>query len=215
MKVSLVPMDKFLQENGSSFPYNRLKSTRRRFIVKYLILQSVAGNNSMPHYYVVPSSSFNADTVQSLLFTKQALPCVEEWNSMVETMVMWGRSVSESWYQSVISFVAYHLRVGFTERVENVYHDCIQFRLTEMVFKAGLHVNTELAIFGRAIDHYHHMYHHQTRSFKWLAMKSFQFVGCLIQESLMDAAAQEPGASIDDENHSDIIPVSPVSSSSF
>ena len=205
MKVNKSEFSAFLQANSTRYPYDEIKTTRRRFIVKYLFVKAVRTTEFTPQgeSHIVPSSAFKPETMMHLIISKQAFPCPPVLEELVYRMENWGRGVSVSWYRQVMKLLSFNIEFGFPDSLENLYYECIEKRLDELIWRSGLSTHLQLVIHGKAIMHYHHMYRSETGEFYWLAIKSMQFVGALIQEALMTPFFE-----------STPVPVSPVSSTS-
>ena len=171
--------------------------TRRRFRMKYLLLQSTNTTEYVPsgRYYPIPSSTLHPDAVQELIITRQALPCTPDMDDIIYRMERWGRVVSIEWYRQVMSWLAFNMELGFAVDKENLLFECIEIRLRQLLSRAGLCLLAEFDIHRAATDHFHYIYKQQgTTDFFWLSLEMIRFVAARIEDHLLRPTTPPPVA---------------------
>ena len=175
-------MKRFLLENGSRHPYNDILITRNRMHVQWLMLfTSPRPPNGLidRHPIVVPTTTFDADTVQHLLLTKQALPVPNVVSKVIDCMEDWGKEYDLEWYNEVVNLIAYLLSNQTVLTQEELFYDLLEFKINALIYEyIGLNEHvTATRIFDLWKDKFHYDFcYNGVRDFKQAAVASFATV---------------------------------------
>jgi hypothetical protein len=192
---------KFLQANGSKFPYSDVRKTRQKFHVKWLMLYSnsreAAGCES--HCFIVPSKAFKDSTVQRMILTKEALPLPPIMCHIARYMECWGRGVSTIWHHRVLDTLCFFMQEGMALSDEAVLHDCVEFRIRHMVVSRIDNFQGNLQLVHNILNQWNAyfsvLYKHHTQDFFQLARLSFQYVDGKITMANSNSNSNDTGTS--------------------
>ena len=138
MFVSKDTFEFFCNTWGAEYPYCELKKTRNRYYIKWVIL--CGSKSSIPRQRTpleaVLSSSFDKDTLQHLLLSKQAMPLTPSMSDIMDWMSSWGRSKSNTWYEDVVELFMFYCQEKIPVSDKRLVEDVISLKVKEQCHRA-------------------------------------------------------------------------------
>jgi len=216
MRLSTEEIKQFVANNATVYPHHEIKCTRTGFCCKWIVLQARGRNSDVlrtgeGHLHSLPTACLDAETLQSLVVSKAAVPLSNESADVEDCMSIWGRNISERWHQLVLNLLC-----SPTKRTrKEMCRLCIQIRVNDLI-RDRLSLQPVLAhlvllqwglMFGDVHDCV-------TKEFFELCMRSFHFVVIKTNEALSPAGLAPLDAVSSDEDDSSVHCIPVVSSSS-
>lgn len=193
---------------GNVYPYNEIASTRTCFRTKWILVRAGGGETgilfSRSNLFPILSSCLDNNIATELIVNKKALPLPHDYIRIMDVMEHWGRTISPSWYRSVLSLFHYLLSIGSKVSHKLLTYECVQHRVIEML-DSSTNVNRP-RILERWNVFFAETYLYYSRDYFACCVQSFMFVRNVVAEQ------QQEQDSVEDS--SSIVPVTPVSSQS-
>jgi hypothetical protein len=102
--TTTVAFNKYLMDNSTIFPYNKLRATRNSFYCKWILLQGE--DRGSTEFFPVLATSIPNELLLKLISSESAKPLTPELSGIMDTMYWWGKNKSLVWYEDVIDIVA-------------------------------------------------------------------------------------------------------------
>lgn len=95
--------NQFLIDNGHSYPYGRLQSTRSSFFCKWVMMKGhVTG---VTEYFPLLANSFSNGVLLEMIITGRAKPFPPELSEIMDHMHWWGKNHDLEWYNQVVEMM--------------------------------------------------------------------------------------------------------------
>ena len=136
-------LKKFLQQNGSVYPYRDVTKTRNSVFVSWLLMKrqrytgpigTVLGiKMEETEWVALPSNALSTATVTHLVIAEEALPVPADVAAVLEIMEAWGKALDIQWYNRVVDYLGYLVSNGFELNRESIFHHAIEFKVDLML----------------------------------------------------------------------------------
>lgn len=210
-------LDMFLLQHGGNYPYNDRLVTRNRIYSKWLLVETASfgcitcidNANGSRRNVAIPSTTFNDQTVQHLILTKQALPAPNVVSEVLDYMASWGHEYDSEWHAEVVHWISYLLNNSIQCTQEELFFDLIEFKVKSLIYEyIGINEHlTATQIYDLWEQQFRSNYYYSgVRDFKVAATQSFTTVMIQVQAYLTVQSTLYNNA------HSVPTPVSPESS---
>ena len=143
MRVDTERFKRFYNSVKDQFPYNDVRVSRNRFDVKWVLMTCKTDPGILFHHgklYPLLCSTVEADIVQHLIISKQALPLPHDFCLLMDCMFYWGRSLHGPWYNKTLELINFYLQTSDLKRTNftatDLYCDVIQMRVQQII---GVH----------------------------------------------------------------------------
>jgi hypothetical protein len=134
MRIATTPaFSKFLMDNSTVYPYNKLRPTRNSFYCKWVMLRG-EDRGSM-EFVPILANSFPNGVLLDLLLSERAKPFPPELSGIMDSMYWWGRTQSIQWYDDVV----YMLEDALDNDVEEDRKELVRAMISVQV-RAEIHV---------------------------------------------------------------------------
>lgn len=176
MRVAITPaFSKFLMDNNTIYPYNKLKPTRNSFYCKWVMLQGP--DRGLTEYFPVLANSIPNRVLCELISSGRAKPFSPELSDIMDAMYWWGKTKNLDWYEDVVRVVM------LDEALDSEYDRKELFRaLISGQVKVEIHeyfgVNSVAAelLWLNWISWYNSSYQFAPKSFLAMALYCFDYI---------------------------------------
>jgi hypothetical protein len=104
MRVAITPaFNKFLMDNGTVYPFNKLRPTRNSFYCKWIMLQGP--DRGITEYFPVLSNTIPSEVLCELISSGRGKPLTPDLTDVMDAMYWWGKNRNLEWYEEVIVMV--------------------------------------------------------------------------------------------------------------
>jgi hypothetical protein len=103
--------NRFLLDNGQSYPYSRLRATRSSFFCKWIMTKGY-GTTGVTEYFPVLANTYPNVLLLDMIISGRAKPFPPEISQMMDHMYWWGRHKDLEWYDEAVELMAVALDKG-------------------------------------------------------------------------------------------------------
>lgn len=176
MRVAATPaISKFLIDNSTIYPYNKLRPTRNSFYCKWVMLRGYdrASTESFP----VLANSFTNGVLIELLLSEKGIPVPPELSDIMDSMYWWGKHKNLMWFDCVTHMMAEAMENDIEDDMKELKRAMISVQIKEEIhayFTAGS-VAAELLWLDWLVW-FNHNYKAGPKSFHAMCLYCFEYV---------------------------------------
>ena len=123
----------FLEDNSGVYPYTDIKKTRKSFHLEWVMYESDWGRTHnilrmVTEYFPVHVSCWKdkPKRLEELLMEGAVYPLPHEMNEIMDSMHVWGQSVSYFWYCEVLQLMGDWIGAGQQVSKKEMYKEVIE-----------------------------------------------------------------------------------------
>lgn len=172
----------FMAENGSEYPHNDVRQTRRGLYPRWLLLEAEQ-DVSLFHprgYFLLRTSCLSNDLMQHIIVNKEGIPLPDDYNEVADVMECWGISISGLWQQNALHMMHEFLTHGEQMDTPHLHYQCVVL-IVERRLRELFHDNSVVTDVIESFQlHFYRQCREQTHDFYHLALDSLSFLNIVL-----------------------------------
>jgi hypothetical protein len=179
--------NKFLMDNGQSYPYSRLHATRNSFFCKWL-MQKGQSRLGLTYYFPTMANSLRVSLLDAIAIDG-AKPIPPELFGIMDDMFWWGKTRSYEWYERLVDLLGLVLDDGEEIDIRSLVRELIGLRVAAILKE---YFAVDSLAFSLLYDKYSEwffwtydvmdFYHGHKYPFRTMAETSFEYIEWCIGE---------------------------------
>jgi hypothetical protein len=176
MRVAVTPaLSKFLMENSTIYPYDKLRPTRNSIYCKWVMLQG--SERGLTEFFPVLANSLPNKVLVELILSERGVPLPPELSAIMDSMHWWGRNKSNEWYDDVVYMLAQALNHDIEEDRKELVRALVSFQVKAEinVYFAVDSIVADL-LWINWIQWFNATYEYGPKSFRGMCLYCFEYV---------------------------------------
>lgn len=168
--------DKFMADEGSSYPYNEIRVTRRGFHCKWILL---ASHGSL---FPLRASTLSVDTVTHIIVSKQGMPLTPPMCDVAD-VAEWWPGCNPNWKRDVHRTFAYFLQKRERVSKRQLFMTCFLHEVEDLLRLRIFNMRLSDDIRNQWSVFYHHLVDKGYENVTMLLSRSVGFVNDMMLQS--------------------------------